>query len=367
MEFPGAVEANLITAGGTCELRRVDDPGSLARWLEDAASVGAILIADAGAWEALTAEDGVMRLATAAVRDRLILLPAGEQAKSWTVLEQVLLRLAALGLRRDGRLLVVGGGAACDIGALAASLYMRGVPVVLVPTTLLAMVDAAIGGKTAIDFAGVKNLVGTFHPADAVLTCPQLLRSLPAPLMRSGWAELVKASFLSGGDLLSDVEQHRAVPAPGDPGLADLIFRAGRVKVETVAADFRESGVRAHLNLGHSLGHALEAAAEGRMPHGDAVAWGMERELGLGVAMGVTDPHWHTRASQLLLRFGYSLGPTVPGDLGIGTDELLERMALDKKNRHGQIRLVLQRGAGDTLVKAIPIDVLRESITRPLG
>ncbi len=357
MTIPGNLDAVLSTPAGQTEIRELEDPQVLGAWLSGVVDSGAVLLADGGALGALSGIRGFAELSRGS-RERVLVLPPGEQAKSWTVLERILERLTQFGLGRDGQVLVLGGGAACDVGALAASLYMRGVSVVLVPTTLLAMVDAAIGGKTAIDFGEIKNLVGTFHPAAAVVTCPGLLSTLPHSLMRAGWAELVKAAFLSGGELLSIVEARDSVPGPDDPALSGLIRAAAGVKVRVVEEDFRESGIREHLNLGHSLGHALEALAAGSLSHGDAVAWGMERELAAGVRLGITGADWHGRVGSVLSGFGYGVGPSVPAGLAVSPEQILQRVFMDKKNRDGVIRIVLQDKPGSTGVYPVPPEVL---------
>lgn len=274
--------------------------------------------------------------------------PAGEDAKTWPQIDAALSRGLDLGLGRDSTWAGVGGGVVTDMAAFAASLYMRGVGLVLVPTTLLAMVDAALGGKTGIDYHGLKNLVGTFYPARELRLCPPLLGTLPERDFRSGLAEVIKHAFLADADLLHLLETRAdSVLARDADCLHELVLRAVKVKAGIVERDFRETGERAHLNLGHTFGHALEAAMgfDGSWTHGEAVAWGMGRALDLGLALGLTDPSWRQRALALLVRYGFRLEAP-----GADPEVLLRAMTHDKKKAGGRVRFVLQKAQGQTLV-----------------
>ena len=224
--------------------------------------------------------------------ERLLLLDGGEAAKSPERLHAIWEWLAARGLPRDGTVVGVGGGAVLDVAGFAAATWKRGVGFVSIPTTLLAMVDAAIGGKTAVNAGGLKNPVGCFHPATAVLADCGFLLTLPRRWWRDGMAELVKTAVIGEPRLFADLwsrrETLRALLADGDPDAPvpgvlgavpwrDWVGRAARVKADVVGRDFRETGPRRALNLGHTLGHALEAwTARGERPlgHGEAVAIG---------------------------------------------------------------------------------------------
>lgn len=226
-------------------------------------------------------------------RGAVLRLPAGEKAKTMAVLDEVYHWLAERALPRDGTIVGVGGGATLDLAGMAAATWRRGVDYVAIPTTLLAMVDASLGGKTGLNTAGLKNPVGCFHPAEAILADAGFLATLPRRRWREGMAELIKTAALGDRRLFDELHGARASLAAhlregGDdrtvPGILgalpwrDWIGRAAAVKADLVTRDFREKGPRRALNLGHTLGHVLEALAleEGRdLGHGQAVAIGM--------------------------------------------------------------------------------------------
>lgn len=277
--------------------------------------------------------------------------PAGEAHKAWPQIDSVLRRALELGLARDSTFAGIGGGVVTDMAAFAASLYMRGCRLVLVPTTLLAMVDAALGGKTGIDYGGYKNLVGTFYPAHELRIWPGALASLPDRDYRSGLAEVLKHAFLNEAHLLELLETRREAVLAREPGvLEELVFRAVMVKVGVVERDLRETGERAFLNLGHTFGHALEAVMgfDGSWTHGEAVSWGMARALDLGVTLGRTEPGWRDRAVGLLKAYGFRLEAPGADPLAI-----LRAMKNDKKKKGGLVRFVLQEGQGRTFQQAV--------------
>jgi 3-dehydroquinate synthase len=282
--------------------------------------------------------------------------PAGEAHKGWPQIDSVLTRALELGLARDSTFAGVGGGVVTDMAAFAASLYMRGCRLVLVPTTLLAMVDAALGGKTGIDYGGFKNLVGSFYPAHELRIWPGALASLPDRDYRSGLAEVLKHAFLNEAHLLELLETRREAVLGRDPAVLDeLVFRAVMVKVGVVERDLRETGERAFLNLGHTFGHALEAVMgfDGSWTHGEAVCWGMARAFELGATLGRTDPAWRDKAVALMASYGFKL--TAPGaDAGA----ILKAMKNDKKKKGGLVRFVLQENQGRTFQQAVDDDTV---------
>ncbi|MCX7029716.1 MAG: 3-dehydroquinate synthase [Spirochaetes bacterium] len=296
--------------------------------------------------------------------ERSVVLPAGERSKRWRSVEAILGRAAALGLGRDGRLLGVGGGVVCDVTGLAASLFMRGCDLALSPTTLLAMVDASLGGKTGIDFRGGKNLVGSFHPASLVLVCPAALATLPDREFHSGLAEAIKTAVIGDPALLDLLEARREAVLARDPGLlAEVVERCLRVKGEICEADPREEGRRMLLNLGHTFGHALESWTGFRgWTHGEAVAWGMGRAVALGLALGATEPGFARRLAALLAAYGFRL------EAPAGLRELGPALRLDKKRRAGTLQFVVPRGAGDVaVVSAADGDVAGALGAREMG
>jgi 3-dehydroquinate synthetase len=205
-----------------------------------------------------------------------LLVPDGEKAKSWEVLGRLLQTLVSRGLKRDGGVIALGGGTVGDVGGLAASLALRGVALVQAPTTLLAASDSALGGKTAVDLTTGKNLAGTFHQPRLILVDTKTLATLPGRAYRSGLAEVVKSAFLDRvfhkrlETLTHDLEER-------EPGaVSEAVYRSLRLKARVVASDPGERrGRRVFLNLGHTVGHALETASGHRLTHGEAVAWGL--------------------------------------------------------------------------------------------
>ena len=283
--------------------------------------------------------------------ERSLALPPGETAKNWSSVERIINRALALSLGRDGLVTGIGGGVVTDVTAFASSIYMRGCRLVLVPTTLLAMVDAAVGGKTGFDFGGVKNLVGTFYPADEVRICPCLLETLPENEFLSGMAEVIKHALLAPEGLMDIVRGEREAVLAREPDVLErLIPMALKVKTSIVSEDLREKGPRAFLNFGHTFGHALEVATNfSRWSHGEAVAWGMLKAFDLGERLGITEKTWAAECRRLIADYGFDIvTPQVsPG-------EIKAAMADDKKKRAGRLRFVMMKGPGEPVLQEVP-------------
>jgi 3-dehydroquinate synthase len=294
-----------------------------------------------------------------------VLLPAGERAKAWLWAEKILAEALKAGLGRDGRMVGVGGGVICDLTAFAASLYMRGCRLTLMPTTLLAMVDAALGGKTAVNLAGAKNLAGTFYPAEELVIWTPALATLPPRELRCGLSEAIKTALLGDPALLELLRSRRADLLRADPeALGQTVRRCLAVKGRIVENDLRESGGRAALNLGHTFAHALESATGfRRYRHGEAVAWGLGRALALGVALGVTDRALAADLAALLEAYGFELG----NPPGVAAQQLLAAMRADKKRRDGTLRVVLLRGVGRAEVRAVEEEPVLAALERGVG
>jgi 3-dehydroquinate synthase len=281
-----------------------------------------------------------------------LVLPSGEENKGWNAVETILKEARKRGLGRDGLFLALGGGVLCDITAFAASIYLRGARLALVPTTLLAMADAALGGKTGIDLEGIKNAAGTFYPASTVFIALETLDSLPEREWKSGMAEIIKAAVLSGAD--ENLDFFRGGPGRGAEWKGETLERAialaVTVKGRIVEADPRESGdTRALLNLGHSFGHALETAAGlGTISHGEAVAWGMVRACELGRFLGITPPERANGITGILDAWGYDTAiprsPRVDGRL------FARALESDKKKKAGKLRFVVPNETGAEIV-----------------
>jgi 3-dehydroquinate synthase len=282
-------------------------------------------------------------------------VPAGEEAKRLEVVAGLYARLAAVPTRRADPVVAVGGGATTDVAGFAAATWLRGVPLVNVPTTVLGMVDAAVGGKTGVDLPAGKNLVGAFHQPAAVVADLATLAGLPAAEVRSGLAEVAKAG-LAGDPALAAALHRSAGPAlAADPdALAPLVEGAVRVKAAVVAADEREDAAggqvgRLVLNYGHTLGHALERLAGYRgLRHGEAVALGMVFAARVAEAVGLAGPGLAAGHVELLAALGLPVG-----GVRLDPDQVLAAMATDKKHRGG-LRLVLLRRPGQPEVVTNP-------------
>ncbi|HEX4657203.1 MAG TPA: 3-dehydroquinate synthase [Streptosporangiaceae bacterium] len=264
-------------------------------------------------------------------------IPDGEAAKDAAVAAGLWSRLAAHRVGRRDAIVGVGGGTATDLAGFTAATWLRGVRLVLVPTTLLAVVDAAVGGKTAINIAEGKNLVGAFHPPAGVLADPAMLASLPGEEYASGLAEVIKAGFIADPVILELIEADPEGSArPGGPRERELIERAVRVKAAVVTSDLREAGPREMLNYGHTLGHAIERAEDYGIRHGDAVAIGMVFAAAAARLAGRLDETTETRHRAILAAVGLPTGYR-PG----AWSRLREAMAVDKKSRASALRLVV--------------------------
>jgi shikimate kinase / 3-dehydroquinate synthase len=310
----------------------------------------AILVSEPGAWAA------VGERTAAGLRDRgltvvTVMLPQGEAAKRLQVVETASSELAALRVERSEVIVAIGGGALGDTAGFIAATYLRGVRFIQVPTTLVAQVDSAIGGKTGVDLPEGKNLVGAFHQPSAIVIDTSMLRSLPERQLRAALAEAVKMAALGDDRLFELLETQGSAIAAGDlaafesGAVAEAVERAGWAKVEVVVADERErgpSGGRIALNLGHSIGHAIEAAAGyGGLLHGEAVAYGLRAAVRIGVSTGVTPPERADRITHLLDRLGLATDP-----LPYSLDTVLGHLATDKKHQGGRLRWVLPTERG---------------------
>ncbi len=288
---------------------------------------------------------------------RFVVLGSGEKHKHLGSIEKIAAEAVRLGLDRNALIIGLGGGVICDMAAFTASVYMRGCRLVLVPTTLLSMVDASIGGKTGVDFLERKNLIGSFFPAEKVAVFTEFLDTLPDGEYMSGLAEVIKHGFLTGGDLLDDLENSSSQILSRDHiVMADIICRSLMVKASYIEEDFREAGVRAHLNFGHTFGHALETAAGlGRFTHGEAVAWGIGRAVAAGKAVGFTEAEYAARVEKILRSYNYDIDFN-----GFDHKLYMEALASDKKKKDGEIRFILQKKAGVTEIKTLEPSVIKE-------
>ncbi|MGH9475380.1 MAG: 3-dehydroquinate synthase [Terriglobales bacterium] len=288
-------------------------------------------------------------LRAADLRYTFLVLPDGERSKNLAELARLAEAMVAAGADRDSLVIAFGGGVVGDVAGLLASLYMRGVALVQVPTTLLAMVDSSLGGKTGVNLGAGKNLVGTFHHPRAILADPQVLTTLPPRQFRSGLAEAIKYGIIGAPKLFDFLETHAASlqKLESEP-LAQLIAACLEQKAAVVAADERESDRRRILNFGHTLGHALESATGyERYLHGEAVAWGMLAATCLAVHTGrLAEPE----AARIRAAILHLCGPLPP--LREPAAEVLRHAASDKKSRAGQLHFILPTTIGRVEIAA---------------
>jgi 3-dehydroquinate synthase len=280
-----------------------------------------------------------------------IIVADGEQAKGWPGVEGLIDALVAARLGRDGLVVALGGGVIGDLAGFAAAIYQRGVPYVQVPTTLLAQVDSSVGGKTAINHARGKNMIGAFHQPRAVIADVATLDTLPARELRAGLAEVIKHGLALDAAFVDWLESNVEKILQRDrAALVYAVRRSCELKAGIVAADERESGARALLNLGHTFGHAIEAGTGyGAWLHGEAVAAGMVMAAELSLLSGMISKGDVARVRRLLERAGLPVrGPA------LGAARMLELMALDKKVAAGRVRFIMLEAIGKAVLREVP-------------
>ena len=287
---------------------------------------------------------------TSGLRVERIVFPAGEPSKTLETYAELVRGFASLGLTRTDVAVALGGGVVGDLTGFAAATYMRGIDVVQVPTTLLAMVDSSIGGKTGVDIPEGKNLVGAFHMPREIVRDTSFLATLPEREMKNGFAELIKTAVLFDPELFAALS-----PRPALDALAPLVERCARWKEKVVAEDFKEGGKRKLLNLGHTFGHAIESASGFRLSHGEAVAVGM-RIVGRGVP----------EIGSILDEYGFPQVADVLGPpLDLTLDSLRGYMANDKKRSGDTITLVVPKRIGECELREVPVKELDSWLKSP--
>jgi 3-dehydroquinate synthase len=294
----------------------------------------------------------------------MIELPDGEAHKDWPALNAIFDHLLTHGADRKTVLFALGGGVVGDITGFAAGCYMRGVPFVQVPTTLLAQVDSSVGGKTAINHALGKNMIGLFYQPQRVVCDLDTLQTLPQREFIAGLAEVIKYGPIADEAFLGWIEDHLDDLLAREPAaLTHAIRRSCEIKAEVVGADEKEGGVRAILNFGHTFGHAIESGlGYGQWLHGEAVGCGMRMATDLSVRLGLLPPSALERMHRLLIRAGL---PVQAPDLGV--ERYLQWMGRDKKAEAGEIRFVLLESMGRAVVRPAPDELVGQVLEAAVG
>lgn len=290
---------------------------------------------------------------------RVVTLPDGEAFKNWETLNLIFDALLRAGADRKTTLVALGGGVVGDMTGFAAACYMRGVPFVQMPTTLLAQVDSSVGGKTGINHPLGKNMIGAFHQPRAVIADIEALQTLPPRELAAGMAEVIKHGAIADAGYFEWIEQHIQALNTCDPELMALaVQRSCEIKANVVAQDEREGGLRAILNFGHTFGHAIEAGlGYGEWLHGEAVGCGMVMAADLSLRLGFIDVQTRARLRRLV---EVAMLPSVAPELG--TERYIELMKVDKKAEAGSIKFILLKKLGDAFITTVPDADLRATL-----
>jgi 3-dehydroquinate synthase len=307
----------------------------------------------------------VLRAALSGVDFEVLHLPGGEDHKRLGPVERLAEEMVERGADRTSMVIAYGGGIVNDMGGFLAAIFMRGIPVLQIPTTLLAQVDAAVGGKTGVNLVSGKNLIGAFHQPLAVLTDPAVLATLPDKEYRAGLYEIIKAGIIREPDLFHYLAGQRDAVIARKPEAVDhIIAESVRMKAEVVSSDEREGDLRRILNFGHTFGHALEAETSyQRFLHGEAVAWGMRAAIYLGQMTG----HVSAEDSVDMLQVIEDYGP-IPSLHGLSAQNLAARLVHDKKTVQGKVHFVLPVRIGEvTVVSGIEDKLVLEAIQSALA
>jgi 3-dehydroquinate synthase len=301
----------------------------------------------------------VQSLMAAGIKPTLLGMPDGERAKRLSTLEKLAEQLVKAGADRGATLIALGGGVVGDITGFLASIYMRGIDVIQIPTTVLAQVDAAIGGKTGVNLVAGKNMLGTFHQPRAVLVDPAVLKTLPAREYRAGLYESLKCGIIGDAGLFQLFEERHKEILARDPVVVEkVIADSVRLKASVVSVDEREGGLRQVLNLGHTIGHALEAETGYKLLlHGEAVGWGLVAATYIALSTGRLDSVTAGRIMNAVLGLG-----ELPR-MKVKTANILKRLKFDKKTRQGVVHFILPREIGKVEITSdVPKTAVRAAV-----
>ena len=295
----------------------------------------------------------------------VLYLPAGEPNKRLASIEMLAEQMLERGADRTSIVIGFGGGIVTDVSGFVAAIFMRGIPVLQIPTTLLAQVDAAIGGKTGVNLVSGKNLIGSFHQPLAVLIDPEVLETLPDREYRAGLFEVIKCAIIRDPDLFRLLATRPKAVLSQDPDVLEEVIAAPvRIKAEVVSADERESDLRRILNFGHTIGHAIEAeTGYGRFLHGEAVAWGMLAAIRLAELIGELRSEDADAVREVIKLYG-----PLPSAADLRPEPLLARLASDKKTLQGRVHFVLPAGIGSVkIISGIDPGVISKAIVESLS
>ncbi len=294
-----------------------------------------------------------------------ILVPQSEEAKSFETLKMVLGELALLGVDRSWHVLAIGGGSVSDLSGFAAHIWMRGIKCHYIPTTLLSMVDASIGGKNGIDFLGYKNIVGSFQEPESIFCDMTFLHSLPKIQIASGMAEIIKHSIISGEPYFGMLESlgHIDVSCLDDSILYSVVHESQKIKLSIVAGDPLENGQRRILNLGHTFGHAIESSTS--LPHGHSISIGLVLACQLSMQRGGMKKSEYSRIVSVLNNSGLPTDPTGLSDTLVPMDAVL-KLRMDKKRQDSAVQFVMPVSIGNVVIERLDIDYLANFLVEAL-
>ncbi len=288
----------------------------------------------------------------------VVTIQAGETYKTIDTVLKIISEALEADMQRSSTFVGIGGGVVCDMTAFASSIFKRGAKLELIPTTLLAMVDASIGGKTGCDFANYKNMIGSFYPASSIHMASEFVQSQSEKEYFSGLAEVVKTAMLYDEELFSLMKEKKdAILARDTDIIKDMLYRCAGAKARVVEQDLTEKNIRMQLNLGHTFGHALESLTGlGNITHGEAVAWGMARAIDLSEKMELCSSEYKTEIFSVLESYAWNTD-AMHSCITLAKDEfpksLLNAMKKDKKNSSTKVRVILQKGLCDTIIQEV--------------
>ena len=333
-------------------------------------SLGEFVSPDRGKRFVLTTRDvwqlqgGRLQAALGGAPPEVLFFAGGEENKRMAHIERLADEMAERGADRSSLMIAFGGGIVTDMGGFLAAIFMRGIPVIQIPTTLLAQVDAGVGGKTGVNLVCGKNLIGSFHQPEAVLIDPSVLSSLPDREYRAGLYEVIKSGVIASEALFRVLAERRHEVISRSAEVLDyIIAESVRIKAEVVSKDEREAGLRRVLNLGHTFGHAMEAETRyAKFLHGEAVSWGMRAASHLASEMGMLSSHDYASILHMLDLYG-----PIPSCAGISRAHLQIRLMKDKKTVKNRVHFVLPVRIGEVEVRSdVPIAAVQVAIDRAL-